>query len=337
MDPLEAINPKKDSTVAMLQSAQRMGWQLYCMEQRDIFISDGEVYGRHRQIRIHDHLVGLDRASPDRASPDRVSPDRASPDRVSPSDSLWYEQLGTDTGPLSELDLVLLRKDPPFDMEYIYLTYLLELAEQKGVPVANRPSSVRDCNEKLFALQFPNCCPPHMVSRDTEMLRSFQKDHGDVVFKPLDGMGGASIFRVRPGDKNLSVIVETLTANGTRQAMVQRFIPEISQGDTRILLINGEPVPFGLARIPAEDENRGNLAAGGAGMGRKLNDRDRFICQQVGPVLVEKGLYFVGIDIIGDYLTEINVTCPTCIREIDAAFGTDIASDYLNFLEGAFR
>jgi len=218
-------------------------------------------------------------------------------------------------------------------MEYIYSTYLLEQAESAGAMILNRPGSIRDCNEKLFALEFPQCCPAHLVSRDTDILRGFHEEHEDVIFKPLDGMGGASIFRARPNDSNLSVIIETLTDHGNRQIMAQKFIPEITQGDTRILLINGEPVPYGLSRIPAEGETRGNLAAGGSGVARPLNDRDRWICDQIGPVLREKGLYFVGIDVIGDYLTEINVTCPTCIREIDKAYDLDIAGEYISFIE----
>ncbi|MDA1300748.1 MAG: glutathione synthase [Proteobacteria bacterium] len=306
MDPIESIKPRKDSTLAMLEAAQRKGWSLYTINPPGLYITDSEVYAHRREIRV----------------------------RNDPQD--WFEVVSESTAPMSEFDLVLLRKDPPFDMEYVYLTYMLELVEAAGVPVANRPGSVRDCNEKLFALKFPSACPPHIVSRDAATLKDFAKVHQDVVFKPLDGMGGSSIFRVKPGDKNLGVIIETLTAHGTRQAMAQRFIPEIVSGDTRILLINGEPVPYGLARIPSADENRGNLAAGGEGVGRELTDRDREICNAVGPVLVEKGLFFVGIDVIGKYLTEINVTCPTCIREIDRAFGTDIATSYLDFLEQRF-
>ncbi len=306
MDPIESIKPRKDSTLAMLEAAQRKDWVLYTINQSGLFIANSEVYAHRRRIRVRDD----------------------------PDD--WFEVLSEDTVAMSDFDLVLLRKDPPFDMEFVYLTYMLELVESQGVPVANKPGSVRDCNEKLFALQFPSACPPHVVSRDGPTLRHFASEHQDVVFKPLDGMGGSSIFRVKPGDKNLGVIIETLTNHGSRQAMVQRFIPEIVKGDTRILLINGEPVPYGLARIPSADENRGNLAAGGEGVGRELTERDREICNVVGPALVKKGLYFVGIDVIGDYLTEINVTCPTCIREIDRAFGTDIAMSYMDFLEQRF-
>ncbi len=306
MDPLESIKPRKDSTLAMMYAAQERGWRVFEIQQQGLFVNNNEVLARHREVR-----VSLD-------------------------ETAWFTTLNTTSTPLADFDLVLLRKDPPFDMEYVYTTYLLELAEKKGLLVLNRPSSVRDCNEKLYALQFPDCCPPHAVSRDPQILRDFYEEHQDVIFKPLDGMGGASIFRVGPGDKNLGVIIETLTGHGQRQAMVQRFIPEIEDGDTRILLINGRPVPYGLARIPSKNENRGNLAAGGEGVGRELTDRDRFICDQVGPSLTAKGLYFVGIDVIGDYLTEINVTCPTCLRELNRAYDLDIAGDYINFIDQTF-
>lgn len=302
MDDLKSINQKKDSTLAMMEAAQKRGWALHVMYQQDIFISNGEVHGQQKVIRIID------------GDP-------------------WYQIETELTTPLAALDAILMRKDPPFDMEYIYTTYMLEMAEKSGVKVLNRPGSIRDCNEKLFALHFPQCCPPHLVSRDPDKLKAFHQEHGDVIFKPLDGMGGASIFRLKPDDSNVSVIIETLTQHGAQQIMAQKFIPEIKAGDTRILLINGEPVPYGLARIPARGETRGNLAAGGSGVARPLNDRDRWICEQVGPELKARGLYFVGIDVIGDYLTEINVTCPTCIREINKAYDLDIAGDYMDFVE----
>ncbi len=301
MDPLESINPKKDSTLAMMLAAWALGWEVGCFGQSDIWIEDGGVSVRQRWVR--------------------------------PGRDDWYEADAAIVIPAAQYDAILLRKDPPFDMEYIYSTYLLEFVERAGTPVLNRPGAVRDCNEKLFALQFPDCCPPYLVSREPQQLREFHQAHRDVIFKPLDGMGGASIFRATATEHNLSVIIETLTANGRRQIMAQQYIPEIVTGDTRILLINGEPVPYGLARIPPEGETRGNLAAGATAMGRELTDRDRFICSQVGPVLTQKGLYFVGIDVIGDYLTEINVTCPTCIQELDQAFGLDIAGDYMRFIE----
>jgi len=303
MDPLKFIKPEKDSTLAMMEAAQKKGWEIFTMEQSDMFITEGVVHAKVTKIAISE------------GSKD------------------WYKIIEEKTLPLGEMDAILMRKDPPFDMEYVYTTYFLELIEKTGTLVLNRPGSIRDCNEKLFALQFPECCPAHLVSRDESTLRAFHASHGDVIFKPLDGMGGTAIFRIKPDDPNLSVIIETLTKNGQEQIMAQQFIPEIKAGDTRILLINGEPIPFGLARIPAKGETRGNLAAGGSGVARPLNDRDRFICDQVGPALKAKGLYFVGIDVIGDYLTEINVTCPTCIREIDKAYGLDIAGDYISFIE----
>lgn len=303
MDPIATINPKKDSTLAMMLAAQTKGWQIYQFEQDGLYIQDGEVHVQCQQIEVFDDL------------------------------ECWYHTIETHKFPISSLSAVLLRKDPPFDMEYIYSTYLLEMAETLGTPVLNRPGSIRDCNEKLFALQFPQCCPPHVVSRNPEILKEFHEVHGDVVYKPLDGMGGTSIFHVKPGDSNRSVIIETLTNHGLQQTMAQKYIPEIKAGDTRILMINGEPVPYGLARVPAKGESRGNLAAGGEGIGRELNDRDLWICEQVAPSLKERGLYFVGIDVIGEYLTEINVTCPTCIRELDSSFGLDIAGDYMNFID----
>ncbi len=302
MDPIGSINPKKDSTLAMLIAAQHRDWQLFVIELSDIYTAAGEVRASARQISVAD------------------DPEQ------------WFQIKAETDQPLTAYDAVLMRKDPPFDIEYIYATYLLEMAELAGAVVLNQPGSIRDCNEKLFALQFPQCCPPYLVSRDPARLRAFHTEHQDVIFKPLDGMGGQSIFRVGPDGTNLGVILETMTANGTRQTMAQRYLPEIVKGDTRILLINGEPVPYGLARIPTGGETRGNLAAGGEGVGRELTDRDRWICDQVGPALKERGLYFTGIDVIGDYLTEINVTCPTCIRELDQAFGLDIAGDYLDFI-----
>ena len=302
MDPIGTINPKKDSTLAMLVAAQARGWSLHYMTQADLFVEDGIVHARQTELTVRNDLEH------------------------------WFDLGAEHTAPLAELDVILMRKDPPFDMAYIYTTYLLEMAERAGARVYNRPGSIRDCNEKLFALQFPQCCPPHVVSSDANVLRAFFDVHEDVIYKPLDGMGGASIFRVTPEGRNLAVILETLTAGGRTPIMAQRYIPEISAGDTRILLIDGEPVPYGLARVPAAGETRGNLAAGGTGVGRELTDRDRWICGEVGPTLREKGLAFVGIDVIGDYLTEINVTCPTCIRELDQAFELDIAGDFMEHI-----
>jgi glutathione synthase len=270
------------------------------MELGDLFLRDGQVLARQRELRVFDDT------------------------------GRWFEFGKETTGPLSELDVILMRKDPPFDMEYIYSTYLLERAENEGVLVVNRPRSLRDANEKLFTAWFPQCTPPTLVTRAAARIRDFLAEHGDIVLKPLGGMGGESVFRVRRDDPNVNVTIETLTARETRYAMAQRFLPEIARGDKRILLIDGEPVSYALARIPAAGETRGNLAAGGTGQGVPLSERDRWICAQVGPVLREKGLLFVGLDVIGDYLTEINVTSPTCIRELDKQYGLNISAKLMD-------
>ena len=235
------------------------------------------------------------------------------------------------------LDVILMRKDPPFNMEYIYATYLLEQAERQGTLVVNRCQSLRDCNEKMFATEFPDCCPPLLVSKDIGRLRRFHDDKRDVIFKPLDGMGGTNIFRVRPNDPNVNVILETLTESGSRTIMAQMYLPSIQDGDKRILMINGEPIPWCLARVPLAGDTRGNLAAGGTGRVQALSERDMWIASRVGPVLREKGLYFVGLDVIGDYLTEINITSPTCLREIEAEAGLDIAGTLLDSLSNSLN
>lgn len=303
MDPITNINPKKDSTLAMLLAAQKQNWTLFYFTQNDLFLRDGIVYGRAKQLKVKDDL------------------------------STWFEVLEEKIIPLSELDVMLMRKDPPFDMEYIYTTHLLEKAQERGCWVINKPQALRDVNEKLYTTWFPECCPPTLVTRDRDLLLAFLQEQQEVVFKPLEGMGGRSVFRVRLGDLNAKVILEMLTDNGQRFIMAQRFIPAITQGgDKRILMINGEPVSQALARIPAADDTRGNLAAGATGVGRELTERDRFLCAQVGPSLRAKGLYFVGLDVIGDYITEINVTSPTCIRELDSLFKLDIAGDFIRFI-----
>ena len=302
MDPIESINPKKDSTLAMMLAAHERSWQVSVFTQSDLIIQNSNVCINRRQVTPLDNVTE------------------------------WFKIEAEDEVSADFFDIILMRKDPPFNMEYIYATYLLEMIERTGVPVINRPRSIRDCNEKLFALRFPQCVPEHIVSRDQKKLSEFHSTYGDVIYKPLDGMGGASIFRAKKDEPNLSVIIETMTNYGQTQTMAQKYIPEIVNGDTRIIMINGEAIPFGLARVPPSGETRGNLAAGGSGIGRELTDRDRYICDQVGQVLREKGLYFVGIDVIGDYLTEINVTCPTCIRELDAAFGLNIAGEFMQFI-----
>ena len=300
MDPIEQINYKKDSSLAMLWAAAARGWDLWYLTPSDLFVTEGRAYGRMRPLQVF------------------KNPDH------------FFDYGAPETLELATLDVILMRRDPPFDNEYVYTTHMLEMAEKLGTLVVNRCQSLRDCNEKMFATQFPSCCPPLLVSRDPGALKSFHQEHSDVIFKPLDGMGGSAIFRVKYDDPNVNVILETLTKFGTETIMAQRYLPEIKEGDKRILMINGEPVPYCLARVPSSGETRGNLAAGGTGRAQPLSDRDRWIAEQVGPTLKEKGLLFVGLDVIGDFLTEINVTSPTCIREIDAAYELDIAGQLMD-------
>jgi glutathione synthase len=307
MDPIATITIKKDTTFAMLLAAQARGWELHYFEQGDLYARGDQAFGRSQLLAVRDDKNG------------------------------WFAFHGERELPLAELDVILMRKDPPFDMEYIYTTYLLELAEAAGSLVVNKPRSLRDANEKVFALRFPHCCPPTLVSREPARLKAFLGEHDDIVVKPLDGMGGASVFRLRRDDPNLNVILETLTAHGRRLSMAQRYIPEVAAGDKRILLIDGEPVPYALARIPQAGETRANLAAGGRGEGVPLGGRDRWICAQVAPTLRDMGLLFVGLDVIGDYLTEINVTSPTCARELDAQFGLDIGGELMAAIEQRLR
>ena len=300
MDPIDGINIKKDSSFAMLLAAQSRDWEIFYMEQSDLFLKGDKTYARMRRLSVEDN-----------------------PEQ-------WFSFLDEETRSLVELDAILMRKDPPFDMEFIYTTYLLEHAERAGVLVINRPQGLRDANEKLFTSHFVQCAAPTLVTRNAEHIREFMKEHEHIILKPLDGMGGQSIFRTHAQDHNTNVIIESLTEYGTRFAMAQRFIPEITDGDKRILMIDGEAIDYALARIPSAGETRGNLAAGGTGKGVELSERDRWICQQVGPVLRQKGLIFVGLDVIGDYLTEINVTSPTCIRELENIYGIDIAGKLMD-------
>ncbi|MBX2808306.1 MAG: glutathione synthase [Cellvibrionaceae bacterium] len=294
MDPIAHITPHKDTTLALLLAAAAEGWELFYMELQDLFLQGDTAMGRLRALRVSD------------------------------SEQQWYSLAESTIKPLGELDVILMRKDPPFDTAFLHGTFILEAAVKQGCRVVNDPKSLRDCNEKLFATQFPQCCPPLMVSNNQQLLRAFYEQHQDVIFKPLDGMGGSQIFRCKPDDANINVILETLTDKQRHYIMAQRFIPAIAQGDKRILVVNGEPVPYALARIPAQGETRGNLAAGGRGETRPLSARDHWIVKQVAPALLAKNLLFVGLDVIGDYLTEINVTSPTCAREIDKAHDTAI-------------
>ncbi len=303
MDPIEGINPKKDSTLAMLLAAQRRGWRIVYLRQEDLYINQG--------------VAGCDGCF------------------VSVADDLerWYELGEPWSGPINELDVVLMRKDPPFDMEYIYTTYILQRAEDAGAFIVNRPASLRDVNEKAFTAWFSEFTPPTLLSRSHSALRDFLNRHGAVVYKPLDGMGGKSIFVVHKGDVNTNVVIETLSDHGSRYVIAQRFIPEISDGDKRILLVDGKPVEYALARIPAPGESRGNLVMGATGVGRPLSENDRRICNAVGPVLRDRGVMFAGLDVIGDFLTEVNVTSPTGIRELDRQFGLDIGNELIAAIE----
>jgi glutathione synthase len=296
MDPIDEIKPAKDTTLAMLLAAQERGWELWYAEQRDLWLRDGVAHGRVRPISVRNDLHD------------------------------WFTLDTAHTRPLADFHVILMRKDPPFDMEYIYTTYILERAEEQGVLVANRPQGLRDMNEKVFTAWFPQCCAPTLITRDMADMHAFLREHLRIVCKPLYGMGGRSIFVVDRGDKNANVVFETMTEYGTRFAIVQRYIPDIvSTGDSRILVIDGEPAPYALARIPQETDHRGNLAAGARGEGRELNERDRWLVGQIGPTLRQRGMLFVGLDVIGGYVTEINVTSPTGVRELDKQFGTQIA------------
>lgn len=303
MDPISGIKSYKDSTFAMLLEAQRRGHELLYMETTDLSIIDGVAMGHMRNLSVRDNTDD------------------------------WFT-LGESTHrELAMLDILLMRKDPPFNMDYIYMTYILDLAGIAGVSVVNRPQALRDANEKCFITQFPQCCVPMLITRSSDEIKGFVVQHGLSVVKPLDGMGGESIFQVRPDDPNLNVILETITDKECELIMVQRYIPEITRGDKRILVVNGEPVPYALARIPGEGDFRGNLAKGGTGKGIALTDRDYWIVSQVAPELKRRGIVFAGLDVIGDWLTEINVTSPTCIRELDDQFGLNIAGDLFDALE----
>ncbi|MEM7282375.1 MAG: glutathione synthase [Pseudomonadota bacterium] len=308
MDPIEKIKPYKDTTFAMMLAAQKRGCELQYMELSDLFMVDGQARAKTSPITVQDNNED------------------------------WFSRGASQDMALGEMDVILMRKDPPFDMEYVYATYILERAQEAGALVVNHPQSLRDINEKAYTAWFPQCCPPTLISRSMSRIKGFVEEHGKIVVKPLDGMGGRSIFIVSPGDLNTNVILETITEEEHTFAMAQKFIPGIAEtGDKRILVVNGEPVPYALARIPAEGESRGNLAAGGSSKGVPLTDRDRWLVQEIAPVLKKKGIYFAGLDVIGDYVTEINVTSPTCVRELDAEFGLDIAGDLVEILHNLLR
>ncbi|GIU25512.1 glutathione synthase [Shewanella sp. MBTL60-007] len=303
MDPISGINIKKDSSFAMLMAAQSRGYQLFYMEMSDLALVNGQAMATMRALTVKD------------------DPEQ------------WYQLEEAIDTPLADLDVILMRKDPPFDTEFIYATYMLERAEEQGVLIVNKPQSLRDANEKLFTAWFAEFTPETIVTRDEQRIRAFHQAKGDIILKPLDGMGGTLIFRMKAGDPNTGVIIETLTEYGQRYAMAQAFIPDITSGDKRILVVDGEPVPYSLARIPQKGETRGNLAAGGRGVAQPLSESDWHIARTIGPELKKRGLIFVGLDVIGDKLTEINVTSPTCIKEIEAAFDVDITGMLMDAIE----
>tara|TARA_B110000467_G_C18329712_1_gene492041 strand:+ start:391 stop:1353 length:963 start_codon:yes stop_codon:yes gene_type:complete len=303
MDPISQVKVAKDSSMAMMLEAQRRGYEIHYMEMKDLYLEQGQCRANTQKIKVFDDA------------------------------NHWYELSDTQDIALSELDAVLMRKDPPFDTEFIYATYMLERAECEGTLIVNKPQSLRDCNEKLFTAWFSDLTPRTLVTRNSDQIRKFHQEQQDIIIKPLDGMGGASIFRIKADDVNVGVIIETLTNHGEQYAMVQEYMPEIVDGDKRILIVNGEPMPYCLARIPAQGETRGNLAAGGRGVARPLSDSDRAIAEAIAPELIKRGLYFVGLDVIGDKVTEINVTSPTCIREIEAAYDINISAKLMDAIE----
>jgi len=306
MDPISSINIKKDSTFEMIWQAQLLGWDIEYLEMNDLSIDNGIAFGDLRPLTI----------------------------KQDPND--WFELGSSRRVKLGELDAILMRKDPPFDMEFVYSTYILELAElaeEQGALVVNSPKALRDCNEKAYCAWFPQVCPDTIITRKSSDFRAFLAKHEDIIVKPLDGMGGASIFRIQAGSPNVGVIIETLTHHESTYAMAQRYMPEIIDGDKRILMVNGEPIPYVLARLAAKGETRGNLAAGGRGVAQPISDSDRHIASVVGPELVKRNIMFAGLDVIGDKLTEINVTSPTCIKEINDAYDTNIALDLMRAIE----
>ena len=307
MDPISQVKVAKDSSMAMMLEAQQRGYEIFYMEMKDLYLDQGECRANVQKVKVFDDA------------------------------NHWYELSDSQDIALSELDVVLMRKDPPFDTEFVYATYMLERAEEAGTLIVNKPQSLRDCNEKLFTAWFSELTPRTLVTRSSEKIREFHQELKDVIIKPLDGMGGASIFRIKANDANVGVIIETLTNHGQQYAMVQEYMPEIVDGDKRILIVNGEPMPYCLARIPAQGETRGNLAAGGSGVARPLSASDKLVAQAIAPELKKRGLYFVGLDVIGDKVTEINVTSPTCIREIEAAYPINISGKLMDAIEDKLR
>lgn len=307
MDPISSVKVQKDSSMAMMLEAQKRGYEIYYIEMKDLYLEQGQCRANTCTVEVFD------------------------------DQEYWYQLGESQNIALSELDAVLMRKDPPFDTEYIYATYMLERAEVEGTLIVNKPQSLRDCNEKLFTAWFPELTPRTLVTRNAGQIRGFHQKFKDIIIKPLDGMGGSSIFRIKEDDANVGVIIETLTEHGNIYAMVQEYLPAIKEGDKRILIVNGEPMPYCLARIPAQGETRGNLAAGGRGEARPLSASDRLIAETIAPELKKRGLFFVGLDVIGDKVTEINVTSPTCIREIEAAYPINISGKLMDAIEDNIR
>ncbi|MGQ4277022.1 glutathione synthase [Pseudidiomarina sp. E22-M8] len=303
MDPIATVKTYKDTSFRLLLEAQARGYECFYLEMSDLSLIAGKPVARARKVSVVDQAED------------------------------FYHLEGVTEQPLADFDVIMMRKDPPFDTEFLYVTYMLELAEEAGALVVNKPQSLRDCNEKLFTAWFAHLTPPTIVTRNAEQIRSFHQEHKDIILKPLDGMGGASIFRVGSDGNNLGVIIETLTAHGTQFAMIQRYMPEIKDGDKRILIVDGEPMPYALARIPSAGETRGNLAAGGSGRPQPLSDSDWALAREVGPELKRRGLFLVGLDVIGDRITEINVTSPTCMREIETAYDINIAGKLFEAIE----
>ncbi len=303
MDPIESIHTYKDSTFAMLLEAQRRSWSIHYIRPDSLYVLDGRPFAQTALLSVKDQPEN------------------------------WFQRDNYNETDITQFDAILMRKDPPFNMEYIYLTYALELAQKSGTCVVNDPAALRNMNEKFSILNFPQCCTPTLVTKDRAQIANFISSHKDVVVKPIDTMGGESIFRITPNDSNHNSIIDEITQKGTKTIMAQRFIPEIIQGDKRILLVNGEPISYALARIPAQGEFRGNLAAGGQGQGVPLSEQDRWICTEIKTTLVENGILFAGIDVIGSYLTEINITSPTCIRELDAQYDLNISGILFDHIE----
>lgn len=302
-DPIETLNVNKDSSLAIMREASRRGWSLYYMQQKNLLLRDGKVFAKAQSVHLFEKA------------------------------EQWFQLGEKQVYALDVFDVVLMRKDPPVDVDYLYATLLLDIAEKQGAFVVNKPAMLRDANEKIFASWFPHCCPPTIITADIEELKLFLTQQDEIVLKPLYGMGGESIFRLSQQEVNLNVILEIMTQKGKRMIVAQRYLPEIKAGDKRVLMIDGYPIDYALARIPAPGETRGNLAAGAKGEPVPLNERDRWLCEQVGPVLREKGLIFVGVDIIGDYITEINVTSPTCICELEKGTPLKISQQLLDVLE----